>query len=242
MPKFPSSARLRTLREITGLTRPQFANRCGININSLKYSELDERPLNETSAIKIARATGVALAWLRAEDGHAMRPFTPLLQPYTAETYKALVNRRMHRATSQRTPLHSDVDRRGDVEWCFDRLSELLQSAYEADQLPLVKTLLSDALASIAHDVRLKSKPDPAVEKLREYIFGCIGESEKGCPSYLDDPDFVASAVQALSPLAVSEWADAFAGGDNERQAIIAKLEKLLDLVRDSFAAQPPTR
>ena len=82
MPAFPSN--LRTLRLFLGLTQKQMGTLVATSVHSLLSIELGRMPLSSKMALKVARATGVNLDWLRDGSG-------PMLndrgEPYTRQDF-----------------------------------------------------------------------------------------------------------------------------------------------------------
>src|ERR1035441_90131 len=88
MSKHAPNLRLQNLREITGRSRPEFAQRCRVSPFTIRSIELGERTLTEEIAMKIAFNTGVGIFLLLGETGKTSEPQTPVGHAYTRADYE----------------------------------------------------------------------------------------------------------------------------------------------------------
>jgi transcriptional regulator with XRE-family HTH domain len=80
--------KLATLREVCGLTQKELADLVGRSVHTVRGIEQGKNVLGERLAGKVARATGVSMAWLMV-DSITKPPFTQLREALTREEFQS---------------------------------------------------------------------------------------------------------------------------------------------------------
>lgn len=244
MPINQPLSRVRVLRGVTGRSREQFADACGINSFSLRSVELGKRTLSDAMAVKIALATGVSRPWLLGEVGHSATPVTPLLEPYIRAHYDVRRAGRIKRAVQ---PEGTAIDLDGEIADTIDDacwlVTRFIRAAGLRGDLQLARALLAQRVADLAKELGIGRHPSGGSESittLDRYLFGGSNGAGRGCDAYKQNPEGVTANVRLLSPLGRLKWADTFTGRYPDRRRFLRELDALRDIIRRSFDDRCP--
>ncbi len=219
--------RLKALREaVDGLTQERLARRCGVSRVYIRAIETGQRPLTKSIATRISVATGVSPLWLMGYQGDDSRPLDLMHQEYSPQDY---MNKR---AVIRIEPMDPDGEASSQIHEVCHELTNLLRAAHQKGRFGTALFLFRQLVTEIIETAGLKDIDDRQLTRLQQYVFGYAGPHKI---REEDDPGEVDILWRLLSPTGAIKWAAAFRGAKEERNYLLAELDRLRDLVSESF-------
>lgn len=126
MPRpFRKKTALRTIRNATGLSQPQFGSLVGVSGETIEKIENEKLGLSSLLAIKIRAQTGCGLT-SNGKGGYALSTRNVNLQPYSHDDFRA------HRAARLQ---HADEDLKGWIDGALGCVEMLFRAADRGGKL-----------------------------------------------------------------------------------------------------------
>ena len=253
MPQFKPHDRLRALRELTGLTQKQLAERVWCKAIYIRSIEAGRRPLSDRLAVAITNATGVSLEWLTRDVFSAETPLNEHHQPYTREYFieKFQFKKRHKDEIPVDDEFYCGVTTSYLESFCM-QIACLLRAAHRTGHFSAARNLLFINLANVEDEItiseegRSRTPAGPFSRALEEekttatpmkpfLTTEVVGTN--GSPGSAE----AKAAWLLVSPTAKFKWSEAMWGDDDARAAVISEFENLLKVVKTTLAQSTPT-
>lgn len=225
--------RLRRFRDLIDLTQKELADLCGCSEPYILSVEIGQRRMTPSLAEKICFATGVGPLWLLGKEGNASEPLTLTGAPYHAEDFQGKRKRALKRN------IEPNEDQASDIHHFCHVLTQLMQAACRKGRFPMARYYFREMTDAMMQKLQLKGViASEDLRVLEQYLFPLrSGE-------LIDQEDFDRlerdELLRLMSPTGANEWAHAFVGTKTERDSFKDQLDRLRDLVDESFSSRPP--
>jgi hypothetical protein len=159
-------------------------------------------------------------------QGDDSRPLNLMHEQYSPQDY---MNKR---AVIQTEPMDPDGDASSHIHEVCHELTSLMRAAYEKGRFGTAAFLFRELVKEITETVALKDISNRQLLQLERYVFGYAGPHKA---REEPDPGEIDILWRLLSPTGAIKWAAAFRGTEEEQNYFLADLDRLRDLVRESF-------